>query len=157
MSKSQTLWFFIRLESNIKGSSISNWLMKKLVSLFILNKKNYVKYRGVLLDNKLSWKRHIDYTSNKISRTVGILSKLRHSLPKVILLKMYKSLWQPLLLYRINIWGQASKKVQENCYSCKSVLSDRYFSSIRLTVRYHYSLKLKYYQWLYFTSIQLLN
>ena len=26
---------------------------------------------------------------------------------------MYKSLLQPLLLYGINIWGQASKKVQE--------------------------------------------
>ena len=85
----------------------------KTSNFIYLEQKNYVKYLGVLLDNKLSWKPHIDYISNKISRTVGILSKLRHSLLHDILLKMYKSLLQPLLLYGISIWGQASKKVQK--------------------------------------------
>ena len=82
----------------------------KTSKFIYLEQKNYDKYLGVLLDNKLSWKPHIYYISNKISEIVGILSKLRHSLPKDILLKMYKSLFQPLLLYATNIWDQVSKK-----------------------------------------------
>ena len=104
----------------------------KTSKFIYLEQKDYVKYLGVLLDNKLSWKPHVDYIlSNKVSRIVSILSKLRHSLPRDILLKVYKSLLQPLLLYGINIWGQASKKYKINCYSCKSVLSDRYFSKVQ--------------------------
>ena len=85
----------------------------KTSKFIYLEQKDYVKYLGLLLDNKLSWKPHIDYISTKISRINGILCKLRHSLPKDLLLKMYKSVLQPLLLYGINIWGQASKNLQD--------------------------------------------
>ena len=73
--------------------------------------KDFVKYLGVLIDNRLSWKNHIDYLCNKISRTVGVLSKLRHFLPKHVLLKMYKSLLQPLLSYCLDVWGQTNKTI----------------------------------------------
>ena len=38
-------------------------------------------YLGVLIDKHLSWKTHIDSLCNKISRNVGVISKLRHYLP----------------------------------------------------------------------------
>ena len=39
--------------------------------------KDYVKFLGVLIDKNLTWKYHIDYIASKISRVVGIISRLR--------------------------------------------------------------------------------
>ena len=43
--------------------------------------KDYVKFLGVLIDKNLTWKHHIDHIASKISRVVGIISRLRHSVP----------------------------------------------------------------------------
>ena len=43
--------------------------------------KDLVKFLGVLIDKSLTWKYHIDYIASKISRVVGIISRLRHSVP----------------------------------------------------------------------------
>ena len=48
---------------------------------FNLEHKEYVKYLGVMIDNHLSWKHHVSYIALKISRNIGILSKLRHFAP----------------------------------------------------------------------------
>ena len=38
-------------------------------------------YRGILIDKNLSWKHHIDHIIIKVSRTIGLIAKLRHFLP----------------------------------------------------------------------------
>ena len=53
--------------------------------LVTLDCKNYVKYLGVLIDDHLSWKYHIDHIATKISKTVGIIARLRHFVPFSIL------------------------------------------------------------------------
>ena len=47
--------------------------------------KNYIKYIGVLAHKNLTWKYHIDAITAKISKTIGLISKLRHSIPRHIL------------------------------------------------------------------------
>ena len=44
-----------------------------------LDNKECVKYLGVLIDSHLSWRNHIDYISTKLSKTIGLFAKLRHS------------------------------------------------------------------------------
>ena len=57
----------------------------------------------------LSWKSHIDFICNKISKIVGLLAKLRHFIPLHILITLYRSLIHPYLSYGISAWGQACK------------------------------------------------
>ena len=38
-----------------------------------LEQKTFVKYLGILIDNNLSWKYHIDYISSKVSKGIGII------------------------------------------------------------------------------------
>ena len=122
-------WFIAnKLTINIKKSNyvLFNPFRKKIanqinITLFDflnnqhtnLDNKKFIKYLGVLIDSDLTWKPHIDALSNKVSRVVGLLSKLRHFLPKNILITIYKTLLQPLLLYGITIWGQATKTVKD--------------------------------------------
>ena len=74
-----------------------------------LESKVYIKYLGVLVDQHLSWKYHIDSVVTKISKNVGLIAKLRHSVPRPILLNIYKSLVHPYLTYGLAAWGQACK------------------------------------------------
>ena len=57
-----------------------------------LHSKVNMKYLGVLIDENLSWKYHIDSIVTKISKDFGLIAKLRHSIPRpIILLNIYKS------------------------------------------------------------------
>ena len=76
---------------------------------FNLERKEYVKYLGVMIDNHLLWKHHINYVALKISRNIGILSKLRHFVPLKTLYGIYNSLIFPYLSYGLIAWGQAAK------------------------------------------------
>ena len=71
---------------------------------FITSTESY-KYLGVTLDKKLDFKVHISNIVTKTSRSIGILSKLRHVFPSSTLLLLYYALVQPHLLYGITLWG----------------------------------------------------
>ena len=58
-----------------------------------LDSKVYIKYLGVLIDENLSWKYHIDSTVTKISKNCGVIAKLRHSIPRPILRNISKSFY----------------------------------------------------------------
>ena len=46
-----------------------------------LQRKECVKYLGVLMESNLSCRYHIDYISLKISKSVGIIAGLGHFVP----------------------------------------------------------------------------
>ena len=69
-----------------------------------------VKYLGVYLDDNLSWDIHIKELSKKLSRANGIMSKLRHYVPKSTILQIYYSLFFSHLSYGISVWSLTSKK-----------------------------------------------
>ena len=50
--------------------------------------KDHVKYLGVLLDSNLSWKSRIDNVALKVSKTVGVVARLRHFVPRTTLLNI---------------------------------------------------------------------
>ena len=50
------------------------------------------KYLGIFLDDRLSFKTHIDFLVSKISRSVGIMIKLRPYLPTETLTTSYYAL-----------------------------------------------------------------
>ena len=91
--------------------------------------KESVRYLGVIIDNNLSWKQHIDHVAIKISRTVGLICKLQHFLPRYILLTIYRSLVTPYLTYSLMAWGQAYKSYLEKLFKLqKRALRFIYFS-----------------------------
>ena len=65
----------IDYEENIK---IFDYSANSLVSL---ERKECVRYLGVLIDSNLSWKHHITYISAKITKSLGIFARLRYFVP----------------------------------------------------------------------------
>lgn len=77
----------------------------------------------------MSWKHHIDHIVIKISRTIGLISKLRHFVPKHTLINIYRSLIAPYLSYGLIVWGQACKSYLDKLLKLqKQVLRFIYFS-----------------------------
>ena len=68
-------------------------------------------YLGVSIDSSLTWKSHVDKVISKISPTVGIISRIRHYVPKSSLLLIYNSLILPHLSYCIEIWGNTFQTI----------------------------------------------
>ena len=64
-----------------------------------------IKFLGVTVDNKLSWKPHVLNICKTISRNIGIINKLKNFLPLSSLLMLYSSLILPILNYGILAWG----------------------------------------------------
>ena len=48
---------------------------------------------GVIIDSTLTWAHHINYISNTLSRICGVLSRLKHYVPVLILKIIYNSLF----------------------------------------------------------------
>ena len=62
-------------------------------------------FLGLLLNESMSWKPHIDLFSNKLAQCVGALNKLKRFLPIHILRTLYFSMVQSHIMYCILTWG----------------------------------------------------
>ena len=76
-----------------------------------LEKCNSYKYLGVFIDKDLTWKPHVEYISNKISKACGALSKLRHCIGIDTLKTIYYALVNSYLRYGLIAWGNASPSI----------------------------------------------
>ena len=80
------------------------------------------KYLGVTIDTQLNFDKHISLVENKISRAVGIISKLRHYLPTYTTLQLYYSLIHTHLLYGLVVWGSSYKSKLKKLLSLQNKL-----------------------------------
>jgi len=79
-----------------------------IINYHNISPEDNLRYLGVLLDNKLSWKPHVQRVKTQLSRACGILSKLIHYTTLPVLKVVYNSLIHPYLNYSILNWGRAS-------------------------------------------------
>ena len=68
-----------------------------------------IKFLGVYIDESLTWASHISHIASKISKSIGIIYKVRDKLPKATCIKLYQSLILPYLSYCHVIWGCAAR------------------------------------------------
>ena len=73
----------------------------------MIQEQKYIKYLGVLLDSTLPWNVHLDNLTKKITRSIGIMYKIRPFVPDNILIKLYYALIYP---HAIQVWGSTFDK-----------------------------------------------
>ena len=90
------------LAVNIKIESVDG-------ASYLLERKDRVKYLGMLLDDTVSFEHHISYVTSRISRSNGIIAKLKHFLTLPQMRQIYYSIIYPYISYAILAWGSAYK------------------------------------------------
>jgi hypothetical protein len=68
-------------------------------------------FLGVTINKNLNWTNHASKISKKISKTIGIMCKLKHLVPSNILLTIYNSLITPYLNYGLLAWGTNMNRI----------------------------------------------
>ena len=74
-----------------------------------IEEKENTKYLGILIDNKLSWKHHINHVNLKVTRGIAILYKLRRYVSNDTLRMLFFSFVHPHINYGLLVWGNATK------------------------------------------------
>ena len=78
-----------------------------------LEQVSSIKFLGIHVDNKLTWKDHVNVICKTISRNIGVINRLKHFLPSSTLLMLYSSLILPYLNYGILVWGNTHQFLLE--------------------------------------------
>ena len=60
---------------------------------------NHTQFLGVIIDNKINWSDHIKYICNKISKSIGIIKKVKSKLNKKTLVNLYYTFIYPFITY----------------------------------------------------------
>ena len=86
------------------------------------------KHLGIFLDARLTFEEHSKLTTTKVYKTIGLLRKLQKTLPRPVLLTMYKALVRPHLDYGAIIYDEAynetfHKKLESIQYNAYLALS----------------------------------
>ena len=68
-------------------------------------------FLGITIDDQLSWKAHTKKLTGKISRTIGVMKKIKRYAPLSVLKTLYQSLINSRLLYGVICWGYASSQL----------------------------------------------
>ena len=66
------------------------------------------KFFGVIIDHKLNWSDHILCIKNKISKSIGIIKKIRNLLDRNTLRNLYFTFIYPYLIYCLEILGNTN-------------------------------------------------
>ncbi len=80
---------------------------KMLSKIIFLSDLYFAEFNflGLTLDENLSWKRHRNKISNRISKSMDILNKLKHIIPIKTKILIYNSLVLSHLNFGIFAWG----------------------------------------------------
>ena len=100
--------FMTRQKECNLGQALSN-LEPLLFNNLPIQKTNYVKFLGLLLDKNLDFKPHLNYSRIKISKGLYMLSRAAKILNSWELKLIYSAIILPYLTYGILVWGGKCK------------------------------------------------
>ena len=71
----------------------------------IIEKVDSFNYLGIILNENLTWKNHIEMVANKMAKITGVLNRLKYVYPWQMLLSLYNTLIMSHINYGLLLWG----------------------------------------------------
>ena len=87
-----------------RRNNMINPLNIKIDNTYI-DRVNEFNFLGISFNEQLNWQSHINKISNRCSRIIGILNKLKRLLPLNIKIMLYNTLILSHLNYGLTAWG----------------------------------------------------
>ena len=86
-----------------------------------------LKDLGILLDEKLNFKQHIDSAISNVNKGISVIKIVRHNLPRKSLVTIYKAFLRPLIGYGDIIYDQP-----QNESFCEKIESVQYKATLAI-------------------------
>ena len=77
------------------------------MSSFIVSQSPYQKHLGIFLDARLTFEENSKVITTKVNKTIVLLRRLPKTLPRPVLMTMYKAFVRPPLDYGDTIYDEA--------------------------------------------------
>ena len=74
------------------------------------------RFLGVIVDENLTWSRHIKTIQTKMARYIGLMYKLKKQLPQKVRIQIYHSFVQSHINYCSLVWGFSAKSNIESLF-----------------------------------------
>ena len=71
----------------------------------VVKRVTSTNFLGIIVDDQLKYKQHIDYIKIKISKSIGIIYKTRNYVNRHTLRNLYYTCVYPYLIYCVEVWG----------------------------------------------------
>ena len=88
----------------------------------IIKRVRQAKFLGVIIDDQLNWKPHIELLNRKLKSACGRIYRIKNCLPESLHKLIYHTLFESHLSYGITVWGGVSNsnldplfKTQKKC------------------------------------------
>ena len=81
------------------------------------------KFLGIIIDDKLPWNPQIQYLRRKLSSSIGILNRIKDSIPIPLHKNLYHTLFKSHLCYGITSWGGVPESKLRPCLKSKKDVS----------------------------------
>ena len=101
-----------------------------------------ITFLGVMSDDKLTWKHHIDLVKSKLSRSCAIMYKASFLIDRRGMHVLYYSLFLPYIMYCAEIWGNS----YSTSSTCLFILQKRVIRLICGATRMDHTNMLFYHQ-----------
>ncbi len=79
----------------------------------VIEKVQDFNFLGLIINENLSWKSHCDKISNSISKSIGILNRLKRLLPQELKIMLYNSMIVSHINYCILAWGYEHNRISK--------------------------------------------
>ena len=83
----------------------------------MIERKSEARFLGVIMDEKLTFTRHIHALKSKMSRYVGVMYRLKGLVPVSVMLQIYHSFVQSHINYCSLVWGFSAKSNIESLFA----------------------------------------
>ena len=93
-----------------------------------VERSSHQKHLGLILDEKLNFKKHVDGAISKVNKGISVIKKLRHTLPRKSLITIYKAFLRPLIDYGDIIYDQPNSDS-----FCEKLESIQYKAALAIT------------------------
>lgn len=116
MNLDKTNYILFKVRNKFKNENLDNYSLK--LNDHIIKSVDHAKFLGLIIDDQLSWKFHINSIKNKINSATFALKRLSHILPDRAKMYFFNSCILSHLTYLNPIWNVATNNVLNTLKVC---------------------------------------
>ena len=96
-----------------KNKDLTKCIPTIIVQGNVVERAKDFNFLGVMFNENMSWKTHLDQLANKLAKRAGVLNRIKRIVPLRIMRTLYHSMAQSYLNFGILAWGFENSRINK--------------------------------------------